>query len=329
MPELRQNLATKEWVIFSTERPQQPASLRVPVQAPPARDRSACPFCPGHETMTGPASLAIGDEPRWRVRCIPNKTPVLVPNAPKVGEAHKLYRALPGEGIHEIIVDSPDHDAELGSMPESQARDLFSAYQKRFQEALNNPRIAFTMIFKNHGPASGTSIEHPHSQLVGSGVVPHGIRHRMDEAMKYYESTGSCVFCRMIEAEMKDKARVVEENDHFVAFVLYAALSPFHLWILPKRHMASFNETNENELASLARIVQRVIRRLKAGLGGISYNYVIQSTPLDRGTTECFHWYMSLVVRCSKVSGFELGSGFYTNPVLPEESAKFLLGQQI
>ena len=117
--------------------------------------------------------------------------------------------------------------------------------------------------------------------------------------------------------------------DHFAAFALYASLSPFHVWVLPKRHTASFGDANDKELASFAGLLQKLTRRLKAALGDVPYNFVLQSTPLDRGTTEAFHWYLSLVVRVGGGSGFEMGSGIFTNVVVPEEAAAFLQAAKV
>jgi UDPglucose--hexose-1-phosphate uridylyltransferase len=128
----------------------------------------------------------------------------------------------------------------------------------------------------------------------------------------------------MIEEERKQGTRILFDTEHFTAFVLFAALSPFHIWILPKRHTASFGEIMDREIDDLAAVLQGVLKKLDAGLANPDYNYVIQSAPLDRGTTEAFHWYLSLVVRLNKTAGFELGSGMFINTSLPEESARFL-----
>jgi UDPglucose--hexose-1-phosphate uridylyltransferase len=52
MPELRQNIATKEWVIIATERATRPEELVQPLR-PTTEDRpeweEGCPFCPGNE----------------------------------------------------------------------------------------------------------------------------------------------------------------------------------------------------------------------------------------------------------------------------------------
>lgn len=313
MPEFRQNLATKDWVVIATERRQRPEEFKRTAAAAPAA--APCPFCPGGKD--------------GEVKVLPNKFPVLVTGAPTQKERHPLYRSLPGEGVHEVIVDSPDHAASLATMPAAQALKVAGVWRERFRESLANEKVALTVLFKNHGAGSGASVTHPHTQLVGSSVVPSHIRHRMDEASRYYDSAGACVFCRMVETELKDGVRVVEENDHFVAFVLYASLSPFHVWVLPKRHTASFGDVNDKELESFAIILQRLARRVQAALGDAPYNFVLQSTPLDRGTTEAFHWYLSLVVRVGGGSGFEMGSGMFTNVVVPEEAAAFLKAAKV
>ncbi|MBI5242236.1 MAG: galactose-1-phosphate uridylyltransferase [Elusimicrobia bacterium] len=326
MPELRQNLATKEWVILSTERAKRPEefrSERKPRKPQPERS-GQCPFCPGSEAQTGDAKYVLGDPKNWKVRVVDNKFPALVPSCRVEGPASERYRRLPGEGVHEVIIDSPSHAKHPAALSQGELRDLFLVYRERFCESLKNPKVALTLIFKNHGEAAGTSLVHPHSQLVGSCVVPANIRHRMDEAEKYYEKHKACVFCAMVEEERKQGARILADTKYFTAFVLFAALSPFHIWALPKRHTSNFGDISDGELDDMAAVMGTMLRKVDAALGNPDYNYVIQSAPQDRGETEPFHWYLSLVVRLSHTAGFELGSGMFINTALPEESARFL-----
>ena len=54
MPELRQNIITRDWVILSTERAKRPdqfAKVGKSEQVINAFD-SNCPFCPGNEAMS-------------------------------------------------------------------------------------------------------------------------------------------------------------------------------------------------------------------------------------------------------------------------------------
>lgn len=315
MPELRQNLATKEWVVISSERAVAPQSLRVDIPRPAAKDPK-CPLCaPGGKEL-----YSLGEP--WKVRVIESPAPALVSGAGRIETKNGLYRRLPGEGTHEVIVESPDHGQDLTSLEHEKVEDVIAVYQERFRAASENLKVSLALLFRNHGAAADNA--HPHSQLVGSSVVPAHIRHRMDEAQKYYEQNKECVVCRMVEEESSQKERLVVDTKYFSAFVLFAALSPFHIWIVPKRHTPAFHELSSAEADDLATVLQAVLRRIDKGLGNPDYSFVIQSTPQDRGTTEAFHWYLSLVVRVGRVAGFELGSGMHINNVLPEDSARFL-----
>ncbi|MBI4677860.1 MAG: DUF4931 domain-containing protein [Elusimicrobia bacterium] len=344
MPELRQNLATKEWVIIATERAHRPEEFRSESRGRGSRVEHSqqCPFCAGNERMSETVYLAgdqatsgkggrlpSGDpasrgQAKWKVRAVKNRFPALVEGAAQPKTQGGLYRLLSGEGIHEVIIDSPSHCKHPALLSRREMEDLVEAYRERFKESAKRDKVSLTLIFKNHGEAAGTSLEHPHTQLVGSSVVPSGIRHRMDEAEKYFERNSRCVFCRMIEEECRQGARILSETEHFAAFVLFAALSPFHIWILPKRHTPSFGDITDHEADDFAAVLQGVLKKLDKGLDNPDYNYIIQSAPMDRGTTEAFHWYLSLVVRLNKTAGFELGSGMFINTTLPEESARYL-----
>jgi len=65
MPELRQNVFTKEWVIIATERAKRPEQLAThrSAQEVPAFVET-CPFCPGNEGKTPPRGDAAIDQ--WR-----------------------------------------------------------------------------------------------------------------------------------------------------------------------------------------------------------------------------------------------------------------------
>jgi UDPglucose--hexose-1-phosphate uridylyltransferase len=137
---------------------------------------------------------------------------------------------------------------------------------------------------------------------------------------------GECVFCRILLEEEHEGVRVLLQSEHFSAFVPYAALSPFHVWIMPRRHCASFLEARDDELHDLACVLRDILRRVYYGLGDPDYNYVIRSAPRRDYDAAHLHWYISVIPRMTRQAGFELGSGMYINVALPEESARFLRG---
>jgi UDPglucose--hexose-1-phosphate uridylyltransferase len=180
------------------------------------------------------------------------------------------------------------------------------------------------VYFKNHGSAAGASLLHPHAQILGLPVVPSTIRARIEEARRYFDDQGVCVYCRMREDEQRQQVRMVVESEWFSAFVPYAAFSPFHIWIIPHRHSASFLVATPEELRDLALVLREVLRKIYFGLNDPDYNYTIRSSPEHEPASESMHWYLAIVPRVNRVAGFEMGSGMFINTALPEESAAFL-----
>jgi len=54
------------------------------------------------------------------------------------------------------------------------------------------------------------------------------------------------------------------------------------------------------------------------------YNLVIHTSPITETLNDFYHWHIEIMPKLSKVAGFEWGTGFYINPVPPEESARLL-----
>jgi UDPglucose--hexose-1-phosphate uridylyltransferase len=77
--------------------------------------------------------------------------------------------------------------------------------------------------------------------------------------------------------EQEHGARIVAENAHFIAFIPYAALSPYHLWIFPKVHAACFSELSPEGLRHLAEIVRTVLAKVHGLLSNPSFNLVVRS----------------------------------------------------
>ncbi len=325
MPEIRLNLITGEWVIIATERAKRPEEFAHGRQksAAPAYV-PACPFCPGNEAKTPAETFRVADGGGWLVRVVPNKFSALTPDGDAVRHDNGFRTFLPGVGLHEVIVETPAHDRATALLPTAHVERILAAHRQRFAAFYRDPRIEHVVIFKNHGESAGTSLEHPHSQIVGTPVVPGQVRRRIEEALRYYGDFGACLYCRSLQEEFAEGQRIIAENASFVAFVPYAALSPFHLWVFPKRHTACFGAVTDSELADLAAILKETLLRIHVGLDDPDFNYVVRSLSPEEAAVKYFHWYVSLVPRVSRTAGFELGTGMFINTALPEASAAFL-----
>src|SRR5436190_22707708 len=99
---IEQNPITGDSRILAPERDQRPNAYRDGI------DR--CPFCPGHESDTPPEIWRDGDP--WRVRVFPNK--------------------YPATERHEVIVETPNHQASFGQLPPDHAAAAVNTYISRY-----------------------------------------------------------------------------------------------------------------------------------------------------------------------------------------------------
>jgi UDPglucose--hexose-1-phosphate uridylyltransferase len=159
-------------------------------------------------------------------------------------------------------------------------------------------------------------------------MVPRYIRWREEEAQRYFDEWGRCVFCDILNFEMEDRRRVILENDSFIAFIPYAAEVPFEIWIMPKGHRADFGNISGAEKTDLAPALRYCLARLHDKLGDPDYNYVINTSARYRADEPQLHWYLQILPRLTTRAGFEIGSGININPSLPERDADFLIDNQ-
>jgi UDPglucose--hexose-1-phosphate uridylyltransferase len=155
-------------------------------------------------------------------------------------------------------------------------------------------------------------------------MVPHHIRWREEEAQRYFDEWGRCVYCDILDYELKDKQRIILENKSFVTFVPFAAEVPFETWIMPKNHKADFGEISDEEKSDLATSLHTMLKTLNHKLHDPDYNYVINTSVRYRAQQPQLHWYLQIRPRLMTSAGFEIGSGMNINPSIPEEDAKYL-----
>jgi UDPglucose--hexose-1-phosphate uridylyltransferase len=235
-----------------------------------------------------------------------------------------IQRSLPGVGYHEVVVESRRHNTSPAQETVAEVEGTLRAFQRRGQAYAQDERVEQIVFFKNHGATAGTSLHHPHAQIIALPVVPYTIRIRAQEARRYFDDHGECVICRMRADESQVRVRLLAETRHFSAFIPYAAFSPFHMWIVPQRHAASFMDASADELRELAGLLRDMLRRVYYALNDPDYNYVIRTAPQCEHSARHLHWYLALVPRVTQSAGFEMGSGMFINTALPEESARFL-----
>ncbi|MFC2007921.1 galactose-1-phosphate uridylyltransferase [Chloroflexota bacterium] len=326
MSEFRQDPTTREWVIMAPERAKRPqaAPRERPAETVPDWDES-CPFCPGNEINTPdetfrlPASGHISD---WEVRVVPNRFAAVTLEGDSSRTLNReFYRRMDGFGVHEVIIETPSHNAPMALMSYPHVENVLTAYRERYDALKTNPQLNFITIFKNHGRAAGTSLVHPHSQLVATPIITPYYHRRFDVAHDYHADTGHCLYCDLIAEEIANGERIIALTKEFIVFHPYAARGPWETWIMPQRHYASFGLLPATHLQELAMVLKDTLFCFYRGLDNPAFNLIIDTSTTMDEHDPYYHWLIKIIPRLTTVAGFEIGSGIYVNPSIPEETA--------
>lgn len=334
MPILRQEPLTGEWVIIATERARRPETF-----APEKKEKKAplpvrvenCPFCYGNENMTPPEVLAYRngstqpDTPGWSIRVVPNKFPALEPGN-NGGEPFicGFFDSCPGYGVHEVIIETPDHNRHLADLKEEEMALVLKSFKERLASLADDQHLKYVQIFRNHRREAGASIEHPHCQLLALPFIPPLLEAEYRRCRTYYQEKGKCLLCTLLEEEENAGERVVMKNDAYIAYIPFAAPLPFTTWIVPRKHVSSLELSKDNWAEKLASILKGCLLKLSQKLKDPPYNLYLHLAPLRSEPLPYYHWHMEIIPKLTVIAGLEMATGTYINVSKPEEAAQFL-----
>ncbi len=325
---LRQDPTTKDWVIIAMDRGKRPDDfhkLKTPSLLP-SHDPT-CPFCPGQESLTPSEILRYPHDSslEWRVRVVPNKYAAVGPNVePYRKEIGHFFREMGGIGHHEVIIETSQHHQNLARMPTHDVELVLKVCHERYGALKQDPQVKSIVLFKNHGERAGTSLSHPHSQIIGTPIAPLLIRKKYEVAISHFDDTGRCLYRDLVEEERSAKIRVLFESNRYVIFHPFASRVPFETWIIPKSEETAFGHVAPGHLAELAEVLKKTLKALDDALSDPDFNYIIHSAPPEDETKLYFLWHIQILPRLTTIAGFELGSGIFINTILPEDAAAHL-----
>jgi UDPglucose--hexose-1-phosphate uridylyltransferase len=305
--EYRVDPETGNWHIVSPERAARPTDLTAATGAAP------CPFCPGNEDMTPPEVLRIpaGDGAPWRVRVVPNRFAIVEP-------AGRATNGTSATGRHEVVIESPHHDGDLRFADAAQTAEVLYAMRDRCR-ALAATGAAATVAFRNHGAAAGTSLRHPHSQIVALDEAPPGLLDRWDRCRRYRVETGRRLHDDLAAAERRDRVRVVADDGGVLVYQPRAASVAHQTVLLPLDTSADLAGASDAALEAVARLLPRVAAGLAAVRDDPAYNLVVHAGPA--GAAAWYRWHVGLYPRVSRRAGLEIATGLGVNPTVPELTA--------
>ncbi len=335
MSQMRKDIFTGGWVVVAETDTVRPSDFHFERFT---RETTFCPFCETNEAATPPEVFAIrspgsfSNRPGWSVRVVPNANPRLRIEGELGRRAEGFHDLMNGVGAHEIIVETPRHDRSLHELEIDQVSDVIRAYVARIIDLEGDTRMRYVLIFKNHGEGAGAhTISHSISQLMALAVTPRSVKTKLMVARDYFASKERCLYCDVLQQELRDRRRVIAENDDFVTLAPFASRFPFELGVFPKSHSSAFSRISPPQIKNLATILRDVLQRLDHAVGGPPYNLSLQDQPFLRrregywNTIEDdFHWHLQILPQIVRVTGFEWASWFFYNPVPPEIAARCL-----
>ena len=336
--ELRQDLVTGKWVVVAAGRAMRPRDFTSERGKPRAGPKwqEGCPFCQLDKYPQAADVLRLPDEKdEWQVHIFPNKYPAFLPKDDFRSWNTGPYRAIESVGYHEILA-TRWHNKFDALLTQQELALQLEALVLRYRDLRRRPSVNYIQIIKNHGKASGASLEHPHHQILTVPVLPSDVYDMLRGAEKYAEKHGQEPYGVMLDFEIEERERIVQENEQFVAFCPYASRVPFEVWVMPREHSPYFENSGPAEREALAEVLRDVLARLYVGLHDPPYNYFVHSAPCDETGFVCgakefpnHRWHIEILPRLNVWGGFEMGTGLEITPALPEESAAWLREQKL
>jgi len=338
MSQMRKDIFTDRWVIVGDGDGLQTRDFHFKKFS---RSTASCVFCERNESATPGEVFAIRrrdsapNGPGWSVRVVPNSQPRLRIEGELERRPEALHDLMNGVGAHEIIVETSRHDRSLHELEIEEIHNVIKAHIARITDLEGDKRVRYVLIFKNHGEEAGAhTISHSISQLIALPITPRAVKTKLMIARDYFALKERCIYCDVLQQELKDRKRLIGENEDFVAFAPFASRFPFEMCILPKSHSSAFSRIGATQGKNLALILRDVLQKLDRKVGGPPYNLSVHDRPFlrPRGNywktiEEDFHWHIEILPQISRVTGFEWASGFFYNPLPPEVAARLLSGR--
>ncbi|MEI7620117.1 MAG: HIT family protein [Candidatus Falkowbacteria bacterium] len=99
-----------------------------------------------------------------------------------------------------------------------------------------------------------------------------------------------CIFCKIINGDIP-KFTVYEDDDS-IAFLDVSPVNPGHVLVLPKKHVANFEEVSEEILTATMKTVKKVGKSLKDSLGVAGYNVYENNDPVAGQVIHHLHFHV-------------------------------------
>jgi UDPglucose--hexose-1-phosphate uridylyltransferase len=312
---MRYDEALDEWVTFASHRQSR-------TFLPPADE---CPLCP-----TRDGRLTEVPDSDYEVVVFENRFPSLSGDEPVDPELDQgPFRVRPGDGSCEVVCFTSEHDCSFADLTPDRARLVLDAWIHRTAALSALPYVEQVFIFENRGESIGVTLHHPHGQIYAYPYVTPRTRRALQSARTHVEQTGRNMFADILAAEQSAE-RVVVRNEHWTAFVPFAARWPMEIHLYPNRLVADVTELDEAECDAFGATYLEVLRRMHGVYDEeIPYIAAWHQAPV-RVDRELGYLHLEITSpqrapdKLKYLAGSESAMGAFINDVLPEDTADAL-----
>lgn len=330
-PHRRLNPLTNEWVLVSphrTARPWQGEVAQPSKSAEPAYDAS-CYLCPGNARAGGVhnpkySSTFVFDNDFAALKLQTARDRIDVD-----GKGLLVAEAEPG--VCRVICFSPRHDFTLATMSVDEIRPVVNTWIEQFRGLGSMAEINHVQIFENRGAMMGASNPHPHCQIWATASIPEAPAKELASQQAYRKAHGGCLLCDYVSLEREQQARVVYENEAFVAMVPFWAVWPFEILLCSRRHFGSMAEFGPDEVQSLAAMLKKVTSTYdKVFNVRFPYSMGFHQSPTDDKEHPEWHFHAHFyppLLRSATIRKFMVGFEMLGTPqrdITPESAAERL-----
>jgi UDPglucose--hexose-1-phosphate uridylyltransferase len=313
--DMRQDLLTGEWVAMAAHR-QSRAFL------PP---KEFCPLCPTKTDF----GTEIADS-TFEVVVFENRSPSFSAPSAEIGKD-----VVQASGRCEVVVFSDQHEGSFGSLELAQMRTVLAAWIDRTREISKLDYVEQVFVFENRGEEVGVTLNHPHGQIYSYPFITPRTTKMLQVAKEHFEREKKPLLTSIIEREIKDEVRIVAENEHWIAYVPYAARYPYEIHVAPKKFVADLAELSDEVADAFPAVAKEVLLRLD-GVFGIQMAYIAawHQAPVRVGREYLgLHWQITSIRRApgklKYLAGSEAAMGAFIMDVKPEQSATQLRDVQL
>jgi UDPglucose--hexose-1-phosphate uridylyltransferase len=175
----------------------------------------------------------------------------------------------------------------------------------------------------------GVTMPHPHGQIYGYSFMPKKLELEVENAKKHYAEKGKCLFCDMLDHELKFGERIIFKNEYFTVFLPFFSEYPYGVYIMSNQHKSNISQFTDEERDALAETLRCTTGMLDS-LFGYKFPYMMcmYNEPVNgEDCSDIFHWHIAFyppMRSADKVkfnASSETGAWAHCNPTCPEDTA--------